>query len=210
MAEANNQIARLRKARGLSQQQLADTLGVHWVTVSKLERGKIALTQGWMQRLAEVLDVDDLDILRPQREIAELKLSGAIEDSGKVFMGDVESRGYLGGLTITADFFEMPNHDWLAVQTDSLQPLFSYGDYVRIRWLAAVDWEAAVGKLCCVFPEQGESKVGYLHHSATAGLWTVHVLNGPVLKDVAAKRIGHISSALFGLDLEEAEPNKAD
>ena len=39
--QPKNRIAEERKARGMTQQQLADAVGAHWITISKLERGRI-------------------------------------------------------------------------------------------------------------------------------------------------------------------------
>ena len=52
-----NNIAKYRKAKGLTQSELAAETDCHWVTISKLERGEIELTVGWMQRLAPLLGV---------------------------------------------------------------------------------------------------------------------------------------------------------
>lgn len=48
---------------GLSQQAVADRVGVSKVTVSDLERGNMALTVDYMRRLAHALDVTPADLL---------------------------------------------------------------------------------------------------------------------------------------------------
>lgn len=57
-----NRIGELRRAANLSQQQLADLLGIHSITVSKLERGKMKLTLDWMVKIAAALDVQPHEI----------------------------------------------------------------------------------------------------------------------------------------------------
>ena len=58
-----NRIAAERKARGMTQQQLADAVGAHWITISKLERGHIKLTTDWLEKLAKPLGVRTMDLL---------------------------------------------------------------------------------------------------------------------------------------------------
>lgn len=50
-----NRIRELRLARDWSQQTLADLVGVSKVTISDLERGKMALTVDYMRRVAAAL-----------------------------------------------------------------------------------------------------------------------------------------------------------
>jgi ribosome-binding protein aMBF1 (putative translation factor) len=44
-----------RKSKGWSQEQLAEALGSHAVTISNLERGKLPLTHEWVTRIDAVL-----------------------------------------------------------------------------------------------------------------------------------------------------------
>lgn len=50
-------IAELRKAKGMSQEQLASRSGVHRVTIARFETGKISPTLATLERLAAALDV---------------------------------------------------------------------------------------------------------------------------------------------------------
>lgn len=61
--DAPNRIRELRKAAGLSQQAVADTIHVSKVTVSDLELGKMQLTHEYMRRIAPVLGVTPADLL---------------------------------------------------------------------------------------------------------------------------------------------------
>src|SRR5690606_38519983 len=54
---ANNNIADIRKAKGWTQQQLADAIGTTINTLGKLERGTRRLNQDWVDRIAVALDV---------------------------------------------------------------------------------------------------------------------------------------------------------
>lgn len=55
MIDDPNRIRALRVARGWSQQRLADLVGVAKMTISDLERDKMALTVSYMRRIAEAL-----------------------------------------------------------------------------------------------------------------------------------------------------------
>jgi transcriptional regulator with XRE-family HTH domain len=64
-------IASYRKARGLSQEAFADELGYHRTYVGGLERGERNLSLKAVERLAESLGVEPLDLLRkpPRRRV---------------------------------------------------------------------------------------------------------------------------------------------
>lgn len=56
-----------RLARDLSQEEFADVLGYHRTYVGGLERGERNLTLKAVERIAQRLRVDPLDLLRPIR-----------------------------------------------------------------------------------------------------------------------------------------------
>jgi putative transcriptional regulator len=62
-----NRIEQARTARGLSRQQLADAVGVHYQTIGYLERGEYSPSLALALRLAEALglSVQELFSVRP-------------------------------------------------------------------------------------------------------------------------------------------------
>lgn len=56
---------RLRKAKGLSQEQLAEVAEFHRTYVSQLERCVTNISIDGLERLAQVLGVDIIDLLKP-------------------------------------------------------------------------------------------------------------------------------------------------
>jgi transcriptional regulator with XRE-family HTH domain len=52
-----------RKARGLTQEQLADRIGVAVSTISQLETGKQGYSQPTLEAIAEALDCEPADLL---------------------------------------------------------------------------------------------------------------------------------------------------
>ena len=62
-----NRIEQARTARGLTRQQLADAVGVHYQTIGYLERGEYSPSLTLALRLAHVLEagVEELFSVRP-------------------------------------------------------------------------------------------------------------------------------------------------
>jgi repressor LexA len=60
-----NRIRELRKARGLSQEELALRIGgdTSTSTISRLESGRIALTQEWLQTIGAALNVNPFELI---------------------------------------------------------------------------------------------------------------------------------------------------
>lgn len=56
-------LRRYRLERGLSQEAFADMVGVHRTYMGGLERGERNLTLRSLERIAETLDVDPLDLM---------------------------------------------------------------------------------------------------------------------------------------------------
>lgn len=62
----SNQIARLRLARRLTQQQLADFAGTSQPQIKRLEKGQRKLTKEWAERLAPYLGTTPEALLFPE------------------------------------------------------------------------------------------------------------------------------------------------
>lgn len=62
---AGERLRRIRKEFGLTIKGLANMLGegVHFTTISKLERGTMSLTIEWADRFAKALNINPLDLL---------------------------------------------------------------------------------------------------------------------------------------------------
>lgn len=53
-----NRLDQIRASRGLSRQQLADAVGVHYQTIGYLERGEYSPSLSLALRLAEALEIE--------------------------------------------------------------------------------------------------------------------------------------------------------
>jgi transcriptional regulator with XRE-family HTH domain len=58
-------LRRYREERGLSQEAFADVVGVHRTYMGGLERGERNITLKSLERIAERIEVDPLDLLSP-------------------------------------------------------------------------------------------------------------------------------------------------
>ena len=58
-----NRITVWRQRRKMSQKELAEELGTGRSTIAKLERSERGLSQDWLRRIAEVLDVAPVDLM---------------------------------------------------------------------------------------------------------------------------------------------------
>lgn len=66
MADMPNRLYELRRARGLSQQKLADLAGCSKMHVSGIERGTREFSLSLMRRIADVFGVAPGDLLSPE------------------------------------------------------------------------------------------------------------------------------------------------
>ncbi len=66
-------LARVRHARGLSQEELADELEFHRTYLGAVERGERNLTLKSVERLADKLGVGPLELLKPVRTSSRQK-----------------------------------------------------------------------------------------------------------------------------------------
>jgi len=67
---AGTNIRSYRRRLGMSQEELAATLGVHRTYMGGVERGERNLTLRSLERLAERMQVDPVELLRPPADDA--------------------------------------------------------------------------------------------------------------------------------------------
>jgi len=83
-AEAGLQVAgqvrEVRKARHLSQRQLAGRMQVPRTYISKIENGKAIPTLGSLERLAAALEVDVCQLVRDTRSIRDEEVAAILAD----------------------------------------------------------------------------------------------------------------------------------
>ena len=91
-AEAGLQVAAqvrdIRRARHLSQRQLASRMQVPRTYISKIENGKAIPTLGSLERLADALEVDVCQLVRDTRSRREEEVASILADP---FLAEVAS-----------------------------------------------------------------------------------------------------------------------
>jgi transcriptional regulator with XRE-family HTH domain len=74
------QVREIRRARHLSQRQLAGRMQVPRTYISKIENGKAIPTLGSLERLANALEVDVCQLVRDSRSRREEEISAILSD----------------------------------------------------------------------------------------------------------------------------------
>jgi transcriptional regulator with XRE-family HTH domain len=82
------QVRDIRKARHLSQRQLAGRMQVPRTYISKIENGKAIPTLGSLERLANALDVDISQLVRDARSVRDEEVAAIFADP---FLAEIAS-----------------------------------------------------------------------------------------------------------------------
>ena len=64
LRELGHRVAELRRSAGFTQVELAERSAVHFITISRLERGTQNVSVAVVWKLAHALDVDASDLLK--------------------------------------------------------------------------------------------------------------------------------------------------
>lgn len=132
---ANNNIADLRKAKGWTQEQLADAIGTTVNNLGKLERGARRLNQDWIDRIAEALECEPDEVIRAskhftppsgqrdeprpldmQRAPDQLPTRSAWHDAGPVQLRRINLELAMGDGTSLDDWIEEEPYDFDATK----------------------------------------------------------------------------------------------
>jgi len=165
--QKSNRIAEIRKAKGLTQQELAEALGVHWITVSKLERGVMQLTSTWIEKIAAALKVDEVDLLAAKPKRLTYDVEAIIGDNGQIQRVKDEEREEIVEIEPAEEVYSF----WASVQTDALYPAFQFNDIIRFVTLLEEEWADYDGKLAYVVLDNDQEGFGVFEAGSTEGLF---------------------------------------
>ena len=144
-----SKLAALRAQKNLSQQQLAELVGAHWITISKLERGKLKLTFEWARKISEALSVELSDIFDLGVGLVEIESNKFIIDGGDIAQSEAGEP-----LTVAIDASYISDRGegvtWYFVNTNDFYPSFRESDLLRLMAVNEADLEACIGRLCLV------------------------------------------------------------
>jgi len=164
-----------RKQLGLTQEELAERLGVSWSAVSKWEIGDRRPSDKLLQKLAKVLKVSPSYFLE---ENPSLGKEGVYVNRKVYFIpiyGEAQA-GSFGGYAMPAPEEYFPTSEimlkgippervfWIKVEGRSMEPIFQPGDLVLV---ADPSWyEVKEGAPVVVVNGDGELTVKYYHHDS--------------------------------------------
>jgi len=205
-----NRIADVRKEKGLTQQDLADKVGVHWITISKLERGLIRLSDKWIVELMKALDVEADDLLAADRALTAFELTGRIIDNGMV---KEEADNDSGFVTVTNDMFVAAGKSWFLVDTDAFFPTFHRGDILAFDAVLPTLIDDYLNRFAMVFvhDDEGGQRIfyGHVQQSPIPERYTLSTINGRVLT-VEIAVLAPLSMAIYNVHQVFADKNAAD
>ncbi|NSX87644.1 helix-turn-helix transcriptional regulator [Agrobacterium tumefaciens] len=195
--KTDNRIAEVRKKRGLTQAQLAEKLGVHWVTISKLERGIMQLTSDWIERLAEALEVEVLELWGGSLTRL-LHVDGEIKRGSEIsLLDDGESRSYSTYINPLGDFTSA----WVIVGDDAMEPFFHMGDMLNFVIFADSEWKYLLGRLCTMVIEDTPT-LGVII-GLSGKIADIRLMNGRVLKEQVISEVSCLAGFLPGWSLKQ-------
>lgn len=197
--EASNNIATIRKAKGLTQQQVAELTGSHWITISKLERGVIRLTEDWMRRLATALEVNEVDlVLWTNKTLYRTHVRGRVFDDGHIEEFDANGPTVI----LHSDFFLRPWYYWYEAAGDALWPWFQDGDLVCV-----MDMEGAgnigeyIGKLALVW-SGGQAHIGRIEKTESQGVYDLFGGGRPPIRNIVPENFAPVVMAVMNVPID--------
>lgn len=195
----SNRIAELRKKAGLTQQALAERLDVHWITISKLERGQTRLTIQWMEKIAPILGVSTFDLVPKPKAIATVQLFGRIVPGAELEMfPDDEAQSFIVSTNYIVDSETM----WFVVEDDALYPWFHTGDHIGAGYTNEGP-DKHIGRLCVIWDEENIAHLGILAPGARKGRYDLHRPSLPPIRDKIVETVSPIVIALYASSFAE-------
>lgn len=176
----------------MTQQQLAEAVGVHLITISRLERGEIKLTEEWMHKLAEPLGLADPSHLMGPDEIhAEVNIDEALDGSGRlVASAEPRSRFFSG------ESLYHPDLRWIDIEGEALFPWYRPKDHVAVR-LSLEPVSLHVGRLGVAKTAEGDEYLGLLMGSSSVGTFEIHFPGAPPVRSKIVTEFSPVVVAVF-------------
>lgn len=176
-----NRLRELRKALGLTLNDVAGAAGTSNQQLGMLERGERRLTVEWMQKLAPVLGVEPKDLLPDAGQSRPIPVVGYVGAGAQIFSIDDHEKG--GGLEeVEAPIPGLPQST-VAVQVRgrSMEPAFYPGDLIFYDRQDSGDLTHLSGKECIVRLNDGRTFIKIMRRLPDGG-WYLHSNNDdPIL-----------------------------
>lgn len=203
---STNRLAEVRKRLGLTQQQLAEKVGSHWVTISRLERGQLNITTGWSARIADALGIDEYDLYPPNEESVSIQISGTIGPTARARFYQPETPDVV---TIKSNYWTSPLTKWFRVQSGVLYPWYQPNDLIAVGF-SGESPEDLVGRFVCVLDDQGAFRFGILSNSRKHGSFDLEAPGLMPIRNIKVAQVGLVAMAVFAptAELKAFEPGE--
>jgi transcriptional regulator with XRE-family HTH domain len=184
-----NRIRQLRKANGLSQQQLAEATGTSNQMIGYLERGERGLTVDWMEKIAAALQVTPADLLSETPQVPVVGYVGAGAEMHHYAMADHPNE--------YVPMIPGGNEHTVAVEIrgSSLGSIFDSWlvYYDEIRFPPTTDM---LGKLCVIGLDDDRVLVKRLRRGSAPGLYNLESVTEALIEDariIWAAKVKHMT-----------------
>lgn len=196
-----NRIAEFRKKIGLTQRELADRAGTHWVTISKLENGRQLFTFEWAEKLAPLLHVGPMDLLPPLKTLLQIPVAGVVMPGGITAGFDPAE---MPKKLVFSSLFDDPNSFFVLVKGRGFAPIFHNGDLLRFTHANTENYEKYIGRICAVrdLRDDGtdledEFWVGMLQRGSAPGRVELHNPGYDPIPDIELKDLAQLTMAIM-------------
>lgn len=139
-----SRIREIRRAKGLTLQQVGERAGTTAQTIGRLETGMRTLSINWVQRIAKALDSDPSALL-------SLPESGDVSISGSVDGNGIINEKQQGTLTLRLSAIHP-----IAITFESNLGQYQKGDNIVCDEISTDDLSLAHGRDCLVRTEEGK------------------------------------------------------
>ena len=182
---------------------MAEAVKAHKITISKLERGEMALTQKWMSRLSDALQVNSADLLTDPPLVRSVYINGAISDDFNLLkttiMGDQKE---LEPIQFSVDYGvrEPKKSLFFFMGTEMFAPGLREGDIVRFTSLLDEEGpEKFIGRICIFENDKPRSVlVGIPEYSKDQDKYDLRMPTGARMQSLMPDRV-YVLSMVLGL-----------
>ncbi len=180
----DNNLATIRKQKGLTQEQLAELIGTQRVNLSNIERGVRGI-EPWLDRLSEALNVPYEEIISEPWQ--DVRITGYTNEKGEIFF--LPQNKWTENVRVPKILGD--NLVAIAIRGNSLYPRYFEGEALIYRKLKGIP-SYMLGKECVAQITNGPMVARILENGNTASTYDLTNWNGPPEKQVYLDWIGEV------------------
>lgn len=135
-----SKLSEARKKARLTQQELADAIGAHWTTISRLETGKLPMNYDWATKISEIVRTPWYELMKGGSDPLTLYVQNLIADFGRNVRGYHQDGGSLVALPPPNAGF------WALISDETLFPQFRKGDLLHFTEYPVEEIDKIIGR----------------------------------------------------------------